>query len=596
MNEPIHESINWNVAGRIAYHAVAALVVTTPLIAYLVAPIFWLGDLAVHPSFSDTMSALIAIMLTIVGIPPSFIEHSLPVGAAWLSAISSLSDAGVQASAPWISAGVAALLAAMSERRPLMLTVTEREERRAIHLRGPRVVTGDAAVGNGRAAEYQAICQSGSGIMIAPGLPISLRRETRQIMVVASIGGGKSEFLKFLVGQMIERGDRMIIHDPKGELLAEWPTDKFGILSPVDGRSLAWDVGSDCLGVASARELASKLVPASKSGESTWSDGAREVLFGLIYHLQRNVPQWHWGHLSDLLSLQPVDMRAILESSHRQATRYLELDADGIPTKTAQSFLVTLDSSVASIICQLAAAWGHDFAGERISLSKWLSEEDASPQALLLVSAADYSTLSRVWTGAAISLISRIVASPRMQDSATRRLWLVLDECKQLGRLEDFQALMEVGRSRGVRVITAWQDLRQIEQVYAETADYDVFTALPKTKIVLQCSAGASAKHISDTWIGERLVRLPDSTIRNGQVDSTASHETWIPVVTPQELDSDLGVVRGNDGTMVARGLILGIGPDVLMADWPPGGWRAVRPARVPAAWTGDCGSVSQAT
>ncbi|MEI7607149.1 MAG: hypothetical protein WCJ64_07175, partial [Rhodospirillaceae bacterium] len=153
MSDCVYERINWSVGWRVLGHAISALAITTLLIAYLLAPIFWQGDVAVHPSFSETVSALITIMFTMLGIPSSFVESVLPVGAAWLPAIS-LSDAGVQATAPWISASVATLLAVMSERRPLMLTVIEMEERRAIHLRGPQVVIGDAAVGNGRAAEY----------------------------------------------------------------------------------------------------------------------------------------------------------------------------------------------------------------------------------------------------------------------------------------------------------------------------------------------------------------------------------------------------------------------------------------------------------
>ena len=218
----------------------------------------------------------------------------------------------------------------------------------------------------------------------------------------------------------------------------------------------------------------------------------------------------------------------------------------------------------------------------------WLMQSDARPQSILLVSAADYSQLSKAWTGAAISLMSRIVASPRMENSSGRTVGIVLDECKQLGRLDDFQSLMEVGRSRGIRVITAWQDLRQIKQVYSEKADFDVFTALPKTKVVFQCSPGASSKHVSEEWIGQRLVRLPDETYKGGKQDSTASHETWIPVITPQELDSALGVCRNADGEDVAKGLVIGIGPDVLQLEWPPAGWTVRRPSRVPAAWTED--------
>jgi len=581
--------IAWAPVFRIVGHTVLAFVITVLAVGCVAAPDMWYGDLPYHAGLADRVSVVTVAALSVVGAPHWFLSFALPSASQMLS----WSDASAvlpAALAPCVAGFMAGLLAYLSSGRPLTLSIAEKESLRAVHLRGPRLLQGRAATFTGSAAESTAIMQGGRGIYLAPGLPISLRRETRQIMIVGSIGGGKSEFIKFLLSQMIERGDRMLIHDPKSELVSEFPTDDFAMLSPVDSRSHAWDVAADCLGEASARELASKLVSAPKSSDGPWTDGAREVLFGLIFDLQQTNACWHWGHLADSLALPCSGMREILKRSYPPALTYLEVDANGAPTKTTISFMVTLSSSVSALIRQLGMAWGHGFEGTRLSLSRWLLDDKAKPQALLLVSAADYSQISKLWTGAAVSLMSRIVASPRMGNSSRRRVWMVLDECKQLGRLDDFQSLMEVGRSRGVRVITAWQDLKQIEQVYTDRADFDVFTALPKTKVVFQCSPGASAKHISEEWIGQRLVRLPDETMRGGKQDSASSHETWIPVVTSQELDSALGVVRSEEGDDVARGLILGIGPDALLAEWPSAGWVATRPARVPAAWTGDCG------
>ena len=165
-------------------------------------------------------------------------------------------------------------------------------------------------------------------------------------------------------------------------------------------------------------------------------------LFGLVRHLQNSEPGWHWGHLADILALPCTGMREVVEKSHPSALKYLTVDANGLETKTTVSFLVSLDSEVSPLFRQLATAWGHDFKSERLSLLSWLMQPDARPQSILLVSAADYSQLSRAWTGAAISLMSRIVASPRMENSSGSTVDIVLDECKQLGRLDDFKSLM----------------------------------------------------------------------------------------------------------------------------------------------------------
>ena len=585
-------AIAWEAVFRIAGYAACAFVLAAVLVGGVAPPDIWYGDTPYRANVADRIGVVVVAAASLAGVPAFILSHLFPGSwrmLGWIDFPASLPAA----IGPWVAAASAGLLALKSSPRPLTLSVTEQENRRAVHLRGPRLLSGDGAIAAGWAAESQAIARTGRGIYIAPGLPISMRRETRQVMVVGSIGGGKSELLKFILSQMILRGDRILAHDPKGELLSEWPTNDCGIavLSPVDARSLAWNIEADCRGEAAARELASKFITSSSTSDGTWVNGAREVLFGLVRHLQQTEPRWHWGHLSDLLSLPCSGMRDIVEKSHPSALKYLTVDANGLETKTTISFLVSLDSEVSPLFRQLASAWGHDFKGERLSLVSWLLQPDARPQSILLVSAADYSQLSRAWTGAAISLMSRIVASPKMGNSVQTKVAIVLDECKQLGRLEDFQALMEVGRSRGIRVVTAWQDLRQIEQVYSEKADFDVFTALPKTKVVFQCSPGASSKHVADEWIGQRLVRLRDETYKGGKQDSTASHETWIPVITPQELDSSLGVVRNAEGDDAARGVVVGIGPDVLQLEWPPAGWTVRRPSRVPAEWTGDGGA-----
>ena len=582
----------WDQVFRVAGYALCAFAVTVIVVGAAVPPVFWRGDFPYQPDIGDRLQAVIAASFSVIGIPKWFFSHLVPDGYDMVHRMD-LPDAIAAALGPWAAASTAAVMAFVTSTKPFTLTIQEQENLRAIHLRGPRLLSGDGAIAAGWAAEADAITRTGRGIYIAPGLPISLRRETRQFMVVGSIGGGKSEFLKFILSQMILRGDRILAHDPKGELLSEWPTNDCGIavLSPVDARSLAWNIEADCRGEAAARELSSKFITSSSSSDGTWVNGAREVLFGFVRHLQLHEPHWHWGHLADMLALSCSGMREIIEKSHSSALKYLTVDANGLETKTTISFLVSLDSEVSPLFRQLASAWGHDFKGERLSLVSWLLQPDARPQSILLVSAADYSQLSRAWTGAAISLMSRIVASPKMGNSVQTKVAIVLDECKQLGRLEDFQALMEVGRSRGIRVVTAWQDLRQIEQVYSEKADFDVFTALPKTKVVFQCSPGASSKHVAEEWIGQRLVRLRDETYKGGKQDSTASHETWIPVITPQELDSSLGVVRNAEGDDAARGVVVGIGPDVLQLEWPPAGWTVRRSSRVPAEWTGDGGA-----
>jgi type IV secretory pathway TraG/TraD family ATPase VirD4 len=461
------------------------------------------------------------------------------------------------------------------------------------HIRGRRLLKGGKALRQARRAQRKSIGKFGRGIDVAPRIPISLETETKHFLLVGASGGGKTQTLLFWIDQLLRDGAKILIHDTKGDMTASLPDDDFILLAPHDARSWAWRIAEDCRGLAAARELAGRLIPAGK--EPMWTNGAREILTGVIRYLQlRHGDRWDWRHLRDTAFSAPSDLQSLLMETHPEGARLVEVDERGVPNKTSFSFLVTLWSSIGSIVSPLATAWSDVPEERRISLTGWLNDDQAKGRTLVLQRSSEFADLSEAWIGAAVQLMANHAASAGFGDSPNRRIWLVLDEFAQLGKLKGFQQFLEVGRSRGIRCALGVQDFEQLSDLYGPQA-LKTWLNTVETKVICRMNAGPSAKFIAEDLIGQREVSWTEKTVtwspgslreNRGSTRSVNKQvrTAVVPVVLPDFLERDLGPVETGGETKI-RALLL-TGGNLYQADWPITFWPERRPAARPATWT----------
>ena len=77
---------------------------------------------------------------------------------------------------------------------------------------------------------------------------------------------------------------------------------------------------------------------------------------------------------------------------------------------------------------------------------------------VILQGSGRYPELMRGYVQSAISLLAGRINSPEIGESKTRRMWLVLDEFPQLGKLNGVASILEVGRTKGF----VWSWVRRI--------------------------------------------------------------------------------------------------------------------------------------
>lgn len=460
---------------------------------------------------------------------------------------------------------------------------------RLTHISGRRLWRSYQAIRHARRALRPAIKTRGRGLAIAPGLVIDRAREVEHIGLFGTTGSGKSTILRSLADQIIKRGDRAVLHDTKGDVIAGLPTESFVFMAPHDQRSHAWDVAQDIATTQDARELSARLVPDSR--EPMWSGAAREILTGIIVSLQRCKPRmWSWQDLADVAFLPLVDLRTLLEAHYPAAAGYVELDAEtGAPSRTTHGIMITLWADVVGIILPLAAAWGDVPTKRRFSLTAWIADDQGKlPKVLVLQRSPRYPKLSTAWIGAAVESLANVAAGPDLSESERRRVFFVLDEFAQLGKVNAFRQLLEVGRSKGVAAVLALQDIQQLISLYGEPNAKSILTLLG-LKIIGKLPAGPSATYVANELIGQREVVWCEKVCstqngRNGYPGSVShswqSHRATIPVITPQQLESRLGADRG-----AVTALLLGLG-DVFELHWQINRWPQRRQATLPAHWT----------
>lgn len=431
-------------------------------------------------------------------------------------------------------------------------------------------------------------------IALAPKAKLSAEAETQHFIAVASSGGGKTQKIKYWLGQILRRGERVLIHDTKGDFTAQLPVSNFIFLAPHDKRSHGWAIARDCIGPAAARELAAALIPETQ--DPVWSNGSRELLTGILIHLQiNNGTKWGWRKITSIAYDSPKYLEDILSESYPQAAQYISLDDTGMPNRTSFSFLVGLWTAIGQTIAPLAEAWGYLPEKQCISITEWL-QKGTLP--IIMQRSAQFPELSAAWMQALIGQISNYACSSALSDSQTRRIWLVLDEFAQLKKVNGFQQILETGRSKGICSIIGVQDLEQIAAIYGEK-ELKSWLNIIRTKIIGRMNAGPSAQFISNEVIGSRRVGWYNesfSSANQSALDMTNMNQASptrstnfstevVPAVSASDLEKEYGLIEKH-GVKHIRSLVLLHG-NAYQLDWPITVWENRRAAVVPADWTG---------
>lgn len=428
-----------------------------------------------------------------------------------------------------------------------------------IHLRGRRFLVGENALKSAQNASQKLLGAPQFNLELTQNIFLTRAKELQSILIMGCQGGGKTVIINFLLCQIIQKGEKAIIYDlTKGDYTS-WVDCP--ILSPTDSRSCFWDIGRDLTDLADASTFANSVI-LTNDKDPFWSNTSQNVLIAIIVKLQKERGQnWGFSELSELIFKSEIEeLKQICETYYLPANGSL-IDAE---SKMTGSIIVNLRSFCAPIY-RLNEAWQNVDSKKGICFSNWLQNDNSKVRQIIIQGDQRDGVLSAGLARAVTNFCTTRIASLQFAESKTRKIWFVLDELPQIGRLESIAKLLEIGRSKGVSCIFGFQDISQVRQIYAK-GEEQKWLAMFGLKIFPKVQGSESQKWVC-AETGQREVQFRAKSVSSntqGQSISFNLQKETIDVLLSSQLDSDFG--PGKNGI---DALVLGLGADALRLNFP---------------------------
>ena len=449
------------------------------------------------------------------------------------------------------------------------------------HLDGPQILKGKkgAKVLQNKLAEDFSI----DGIFIHPFVQIAQWLEIQHFLLVGATGSGKTTKIWQLITQLVARKDKIILHDMKSDFTQK--LKKLIILGPWDRRSWRWLIGMDITTESLAQAFAECfIIPNPKASDPVWDNAARSLLRAEIHKLMAHKgTKWTFsdlgkGLLEDLLvgvddpQENMKNLQAFVRTYHPEAWQIVR-DAT---SKATSSVLFTQGGQLSPLIdiCRLdselakARAKGFWLDQDR---KGFLSDEVKTCPPVVLKRAGDAETWSRTFFSAFVNVAAlKINGLGDFKEPSDRRIWFVLDEVPQLGRIPEITTFLVTGRSKGVRVVLGLQNASQIEKLYGKE-DRETWENNTLTKIWFQ-DVGKDAKKWASESVGTRTVQIFGKTVNTGTLPpSSGDSKTWSPPQEKRLLEEHAFemLLRPKPKKKIVTALLQIAAFDRVILDWP---------------------------
>ena len=367
-------------------------------------------------------------------------------------------------------------------------------------VRGSRVEDRSARASNPAKAARRA---AKKGQIVLAGVPLPLSAETRHIVIPGATGTGKSTAILALLASAIGRGDRAVVADPDGTMLSRFYKSGDVVLNPFDRRCAKWDVFAEIRSDTDYATIAEALIPNVGTGDDEkWVRDGRTVLANAMrtYHKAELGTCDTFGAV--LASGSTDQLAALCEDT--PAARFF---AEG-NERMLGSVLATL-SPASNVLLMMAQV-----SGEPFSIRRWVQEGQG--RLWLPYQAAQVPALRTVLASwISIAMIETL----NLRADESRKLWFVIDEADQLGRISALDLCLTKGRKYGARVVLGLQSIAQLQQHYG-AAISKVINEQCGNRLILRCdtSEGGGTAQFASDLIGEREVAWEEETV------STSGH------------------------------------------------------------------------
>jgi hypothetical protein len=258
------------------------------------------------------------------------------------------------------------------------------------------------------------------------------------------------------------------------------------LLHPFDLRGSAWDV-AEISDPATARELATALIPEEQGQNRYFIDCARELLYGIIRAFMLMAPG-RWD-LRDVILCQRSEARLKEVLGKSPETRHL-IELHFEPRSTFQNIRSTLATRL-EIFEPAAACWHR--AETKVRFRDWVETESIVILGNDPKRRASIHPINRV----ILKWVTQLLLAKPNTDTERSSIWL--DELPDLGKVESLLELLGEGRSKGVAAFLGTQSIDALYAIYGKDLAEAILATV--SHLGLLRSAGA----VTATWQADRL-------------------------------------------------------------------------------------------
>lgn len=327
-------------------------------------------------------------------------------------------------------------------------------------------------------------------------MPVSA--EVKHALIIGRPGVGKTVCMSRMLEKIIERGDRAIIHDFKGDYLQKFYRPDIDIIfNPLDARSHYWNFFNEIDSPVDVDAVGYALIPDAKGQgmDPFWNNAARDVFTGVVNHLiMEDRTTYDSLHL---LLTSPSDIigKALKRTPGSEAGATAIADPESKQTGSIMSVLTQYTKIFAYMLESLNPAEGR----KSFTINDWLDDPKGGN-----IYITNYSTLQDTLAPILtlmIDLMGRKLLS--LPDSSARRIFFMLDEFGALQRMQTITRLLTLARSKGGGVFLGIQDLGQIDKIYGREHKQTIVNACG-SNIVFSVADADTAETLSKKY-GEYL-------------------------------------------------------------------------------------------
>jgi hypothetical protein len=200
----------------------------------------------------------------------------------------------------------------------------------------------------------------------------------------------------------------------------------------------------------------------------------------------------------------------------------------------------------------------------------FLSDEVKTCPPVVLKRAGDSETWSKVFFSALINVAALKINTLGDVDPDKRRIWILLDEVPQLGKIPQITTFLETSRSKGIRLILGLQNPEQIEKYYGKE-DRAAWENLTLTKVWFQ-DVGKDAKKWAAESVGTHTVQIFSKTVNTGTLPpSSGDSKNWSAPQEKKLLEEHAFemLLRPKPKKKIVTALLQIAGFDRVILDWP---------------------------